>query len=227
MVPQASQADDDCLQVRKCVQGDSAALGDLRDRFHGTLRAILLARGANLTETEDILADLWADCVPDGGERPFLLEKFSGRCSLQSWLATVATRRWIDLKRKQVRRGEVSPHNPEQPDENALDRLPASEAPVSEDGLVDLLRESLKAAFASCEPDVLLLLRMVHVHGLTQREIGRMLGWHEAKVSRALSGAMEQIESDTLRELKKRDALLELTWQDFLDLCQTNQIGFI
>jgi RNA polymerase sigma factor (sigma-70 family) len=227
MVPQAGQIHDDCLQVQKCVQGDSAALGDLRDRFHGTLKAILLARGGNLTETEDILADLWADCVPDGGERPFLLEKFSGKCSLQSWLATVATRRWIDLKRKQARRPEASPHNPEQPDENAFDRLPASVAPVSEDALVDLLRESLKAAFEGCESEVMLLLRLVHIHGLTQREIGRMLGWHEAKVSRALSEAMEQIESDTLRELKKRDPWLELTWQDFLDLCQTNQIGFI
>ena len=46
-------------------------------------------------------------------------------------------------------------------------------------------------------------------------------------VSRLLSRAMEQIESDTLGELKKRDAWLELTWQDFLDLCQTHQIGFL
>ena len=54
-----------------------------------------------------------------------------------------------------------------------------------------------------------------------------MLGWHESKVSRALSQAMRQIQSDTLQELKKRDPLLELTWQDFVDLCQTQQIGFL
>ena len=31
-----------------------------------------------------------------------------------------------------------------------------------------------------------------------------MLGWSESKVSRLLSDAMVQIESDTLRELKRR-----------------------
>ena len=71
------------------------------------------------------------------------------------------------------------------------------------------------------------LLRLVYIHGLTQREIVRMLGWYESKVSRVLSQTMEQIQTHTLREVKKRDPWLELTWQDFLDLCETHQIGFI
>src|SRR5437867_6646166 len=84
---------DEQLQAQRCHQGDPGALAELRERFHGILAGILLTRGASRTETEDLLADLWADCVPGDDERPSLLEKFSGRCSLRSWLATVATNR--------------------------------------------------------------------------------------------------------------------------------------
>jgi hypothetical protein len=73
----------------------------------------------------------------------------------------------------------------------------------------------------------MVLLRLVYLYGLTQREIVRMLHWHESKVSRTLSEAMSHIERNTLRELKKRDPLLELTWQDFLSLCETEQVGFL
>ena len=38
---------------------------------------------------------------------------------------------------------------------------------------------------------------------------------------------MEQIETRTLRELKKRDPWLELSWQDFVDLCETYQVSFL
>jgi len=37
---------------------------ELREKCHNSLLGILLSRGANRTEAEDLLADLWADCVP-------------------------------------------------------------------------------------------------------------------------------------------------------------------
>jgi hypothetical protein len=30
-----------------------------------------------------------------------------------------------------------------------------------------------------------------------------------------------------MRQLKQLDPLLDLTWQDFVDLCETHQIGFL
>ena len=62
----------------------------------------------------------------------------------------------------------------------------------------------------------MVLLRLVYLHDLTQREIVRMLGWSESKVSRFLARAMKEIETHTLKELKKRDPWLELSWQDFV-----------
>ena len=209
------------------LPADPDALAALREQCHKQLLNILLARGARHTEAEDLLADLWADCVPGNAARPSLLEKFSGRCSLKTWLATVATNRLIDLRRRQTRRGETALADTSGGEGGALDRLAAPAASTSEGPLVELLRESLRAAFARCGREAMILLRLVYLHGLTQREAARMLGWSEFKVSRCLSEALSNIEMDTLRELKQRDAWLELTWQDFVALCETHEVGFL
>ena len=219
--------DGESLQVSKCRQGDVEALAELRDKCHPSLLGILLARGADRTEAEDLLADLWADCVPGNDERPSILEKFSGKCTLHGWLATVATNRWIDLKRKQGRRLAVDQNGSGSPERDHLADLEAAPSYTSEDTLVGLLRDALKAAFARCGPEARVLLRLVYLHELSQREIMNMLGWSESKVSRFLSRAMKEIETYTLAELKKRDPWLELSWRDFVDLCETHQVGFI
>ena len=213
-------------QVLRCQQGDPAALAELREKHHPSLVNILRARGATMDETEELLADLWGDCVPKENDEPALLDKFSGKCSLHAWLATVATRRWIDLKRKQVRHGETSlPARDGEGD--PLENLPAAVVEAQEDVLVELLRGSLRAAFAACSPTDLLMLRLVYLHGLSQRELMRMWGWSESKVSRELSHTMERIEQSTLQNLKQKDSWLDLTWQDFVDLCETHRVGFL
>lgn len=214
-------------QVRQCREGDPHALAGLREQCHPSLVNILLARGATRTEADDLLADLWADCVPGHADRPSLLEKFSGKCTLPGWLATVATNRWFDLKRKQSRRAHLSRDDSGDTGTDVFERLPAAAAGLKEDTLVDFLHASLQAAFARCSPEVIVLLRLVYLHDLTHREIVRMLGWSESKVSRFMSRAMSEIERHTLRELKRRDPWLELSWQDFVDLCETYQIGFL
>src|SRR5689334_10690581 len=138
------------LQVSRCCQGDVAALTQLRERCHGPLLGILLARGATRTEAEDLLADLWADCVPGQDDRPSILERFSGRCTVQGWLATVATNRWVDRKRKQSRFVDPGPDG--STENEYLTRMEAVSY-ASEDTLIKLLRDCLKAAFASCAPE--------------------------------------------------------------------------
>jgi RNA polymerase sigma factor (sigma-70 family) len=222
-----NHGNEEVLPVQRCQRGDPEALAQLREACQDGLRKVLLARGATLTETEDLLADLWADCVPGADDRPSLLEKFSGKCAVQAWLATVLTRRWIDLKRKQVRRGEVDHATFGDPKVDVMQRLPAPAVVETENALVVLLRDSLRAAIAGCPPHVMVLLRLRYLHNLTQRELARMLGWHEAKMSRTLSGALDQIQAAVLGEVRSRDPWLQLTWQDFLDLCESQDIGFL
>jgi RNA polymerase sigma factor (sigma-70 family) len=227
MSPPLCHLEGDLLQARRCQQGDVAALAALRHQLHDALLRILLSRGASRSETEDLLADLWSDCVPGDGGRSSLLEKFSGKCALLSWLATVATRRWIDLKRKQARYVEFGKADIEHLEAEPLNRLPAEPAVGTEDVLLNILLEGLRAAFSLCPPESMVLLRLRYVHGVSQREIVRMLGCHESKVSRVLSQALQDIETNALREVKRHDPWLDLTWQDFLDLCEARQIGFL
>jgi len=226
MSPPLGPLTDETALVSRCRRGNPEALAELRQGCHQTLVNILLSRGASRTEAEDLMADLWGECVPGPGDHPSLLEKFSGRCTLQGWIATVATNRWIDLKRRQERRGELALLEHAIGESNPVERLPAVSLTTKDEALVNLLRDSLGAAFALVPSESLVLLRLVYLHHLTQRELVRMLGWSESKVSRILSQAMRTIEQHTLKELKKRDAWLELTWQDFVDLCETHQIGF-
>jgi RNA polymerase sigma factor (sigma-70 family) len=227
MSSQASQLDNESLHVTKCRQGDPGALTELRGRFHPSLVAILLARGADRTETEDLLADLWADCVPGHDDRPSLLDKFRGNCSLQGWLATVATNRWIDRKRKQARHIAIDHNGSDEKGDEVQQNLDTARWNGPDQTVVTLLRGSLRAAFARCRPEARVLLRLVYLHELSQREMVRMLGWSESKVSRYLSRAMEEIETYTLAEVKKRDPWLELTWLDFVDLCEIHNVGFM
>jgi RNA polymerase sigma factor (sigma-70 family) len=220
------QLDDESLKVARCRQGDPDALAELREKCQSPLLGILLSRGADRTEAEDLLADLWADCVPGNDDRPSILEKFSGKCTLQGWLATVATNRWVDRKRKQSRYVIPGQNESGQSEHDYLARLEAASY-ASEDTLIALLRDCLKAAFALCGPEARVLLRLVYLYELSQREIVQMLGWSESKVSRFLTKAMEEIEKHTLSEVKKRDPWLDLTWQDFVELCETHQIGFM
>ncbi len=227
MCPQSGRADEDLLQVQRGREGDPGALAALRERCHSNLLNILVARGATRTEAEDLLADLWADCVPHADGRPSLLERFSGRCTVQGWLATVATRRWIDLKRRQAHQTDFYRSAAREGPQEAWERIPAASPPGREDVLVEMLRQSLRRAFSLCSAEAVVILRLVYLHDVTQREIVRMLGCSEAKVSRLLSSTMREIETTALAEIKRRDPWLELTWQDLLDLCQTEETGFL
>src|SRR5215475_12754527 len=137
MSSQTSQVHGESLQVRRCRQGDGEALAGLRERCQSALLGILLSRGADRTEAEDLLADLWADCVPGQDDRPSILEKFSGKCTLQGWLATVATNRWVDRRRKQSRFVDLSLDRSSETD--YIHRIEAVSY-VSDDTLIALLR---------------------------------------------------------------------------------------
>src|SRR5262245_37888570 len=129
-MPSPTSQSDALLPVLQCREGDPQALASLREQHHASLANILRARGASPTEVEDLLADLWADCVPGQANRPSLLEKFSGKCTLQGWLATVATNRWFDLKRKQARRIELSRNDATADESDAFENKPAAAARV-------------------------------------------------------------------------------------------------
>jgi RNA polymerase sigma factor (sigma-70 family) len=213
----SSSHEQDLNFAQSVLSANSAAAGTLRSRYHGRIVAVLCARGATATEAEDLVADLWSDCFAAPPNRQTLLGKYQGRCALESWLLTVATHRLIDLKRRQNFRVEIPAS--EGSSEDFFERRPQPESVPREESLQKLLRVAVRNAFSRRDSESILMLKLVHVHQLTQREISRMWGWHESKVSRTLEVARESIARDILLELKRTDPWLELRWEDFLELC--------
>ena len=223
----SAERDEVRFEIPQRLQDDPEWLARLQQEHHTFLRTVLIARGASQDEAEDLLEDLWGDCVGQDQDRPSLLEKYSRKCPIRSWLKTVAINRLLDLKRRQKHRGELPRVDSDDTDSNPFERLPAAASAESEGALVNLLKDTLQAAFAQCPADAMLMLRLVYLNGLSQREVCRMWGWSEFKVCRYMSKAMEEIETATLGELKKRDPWLELSWEDFVELCESHQIGFL
>jgi DNA-directed RNA polymerase specialized sigma24 family protein len=80
------------------------------------------------------------------------------------------------------------------------------------------MHSSLIRAWRNCAPDFRVMLQLIHVERLKQRDVAKVWGWSESKVSRALDAAMSQIREDTLRGISDFDLGEVLVWQDFIDL---------
>jgi len=211
-------ADPDILKVRAFLKGHSDLLGDLRQRYDPLLYTFLLGKGANHTEAVDLLADFWADCV-QSEQRNSLLGKFSERSSVKSWLMTILARRFFDLRRKQrVRRGnsfDAEGGNGLVFTDNSVEQV--------EELTLKLLRKCLQQAFYACPSEVMLMLQLVYVHEVTQRELARMWGWHESRISRRLKQGLQGIMRETLAALRQADPHLDFTWRDVVELCQREE----
>jgi RNA polymerase sigma-70 factor, ECF subfamily len=138
------------------------------------------------------------------GERRSHFRYFHGRSSLTTWLRAVLSQRHVDRLRS-VRR---------------LDPLPADESPnaiPSSVAVADpqwhryltLMRRAVMDAIARLAPRDRLRLNCYYAQDLTLAQIGRMLGEHEATVSRHLSRARREIREHVERDLHDRERMSE------------------
>lgn len=213
---------EDFALIEAALAGDEIAASTIRcPENNARLEAILRNRGASDTEAKDIIADLWTDCFDSREGRRPLLEKFSGKGSLNAFLTRTALNRLIDYKRRLKFRGELPSNRDEDRPGDAFDSLPGEERnDDSEDRLVGLLRDAMLASFSMIDPEKLVMLKLVKIHGIDQELAGKMWNCSQSKVSRNISAAMEEIRVTTISELKRIDPWLELRWEDFVGLCK-------
>jgi RNA polymerase sigma factor (sigma-70 family) len=205
--------------VQQCIEGNEDAIGELKKSLTPFLSKVLSSYGASRDEIDEILAQLWGDCLV--GPRP-LFHVFNGRSALKSWLTAISVNRWISVKRREAQHARavhILTIDAERPSNSG--RSPTSHPDSS---IIEILGPALRQAFASCDVEEVVLLQLVHMHGVTQREVAHLWKWHESRVSRHIKRAEAKIAELTLRAVKETDPYLELGWQDFMELCRCVEV---
>jgi len=197
----------DLVLATACAEGHDAAwehfVREHRPILYRSADALDPAGGArDLADT--LYADLYG--LDDrGGSRRSLFRYYHGRSSLATWLRAVLAQRHVDRLRAQRR---VEPLN----DTDHEPPAPTSRLTSDPDcqRLLSLVTAALSRAISRLSARGRLRLASYYAQGLKLAEIGRLLGEHEATVSRQLArtrrALRQDIEHDLRHEMKLGDA---------------------
>ena len=183
-----------------CIDGHDAAwehfVRELRPQLYGAARTIAGDEGRELADS--LYADLFGLTESDG-RRKSLLAHYHGRSRLLTWLRSVLVQRHIDRLRV-TRRLEPLPDE----EGNAPVRDPQPPADPERAGLIAHAQAAVNAAIDALEPKDRLRLRMYYGQDMTLAAIGRVLGEHEATVSRKLEKGRKTLRQHVERAMAGR-----------------------
>jgi len=187
---------EDLALAQGCALGREAAWQRFVAQFRNPLirSAQGLTRSAALGEelADTLYGELFGIAERDGA-RKSPLERYSGRGSLLSWLRAMMAQQRVNQYRKTYR-------------ETPLEEIePPAAVPVEpEPDALENLRVALPHALAGLSAEERFLLSAYYLDGHTLLEVSRVLGVHEATVSRKLKRATRQVRKDLLRALTAR-----------------------
>jgi RNA polymerase sigma factor (sigma-70 family) len=191
-----------------CSAGSSAAweffVAQFRQELYRAARAVTGGANAGDADARELADSLYAELYglrESEGRRRSLFDYFHGRSKLGTWLRAILAQRHVDAIR---RARKLEPLENETGGERAdiNERAAAAQTASAEMGAsraaagdppdpnraryLSLLQAALTAALGSLEPRDRLRLAYYYADERTLAEIGRLLGEHEATVSRKL-----------------------------------------
>jgi RNA polymerase sigma-70 factor len=182
---------EDLALARGCADGLDVAWEAFVDRHwrEVTRAARAIAGDADGEEIADaLLADLFARGEAGTPRRP-LFDYFHGRSRLATWLRALVSQRHVDRLRATRRLTTFEDGEAEawpSPDPSPEER------PAGLDGHVE---RALDRALSALDPRDRLRLAYYHADDLTLAAVGRLLGEHEATVSRKLQKTRDQLKA--------------------------------
>jgi RNA polymerase sigma-70 factor, ECF subfamily len=147
---------------------------------------------------DSLYADLFGTEERDG-KRASLFRFFSGRSSLATWLRAVLSQRHVDRQRAARR---LEPLVDDDDGGVAAPRAPSSSIDPDRVRLFPLLMRALRVAVARLDARDRLRLACYYSQDLTLAQTGRLLGEHEATVSRQLARSRRKIRDGVERHLR-------------------------
>jgi RNA polymerase sigma-70 factor, ECF subfamily len=200
---------EDLALASACVEGIEAAW----DHFVLEYRPVLyrsadaIDPGGGARELADsIYADLFGLQERDG-ERRSLFRYFHGRSSLATWLRAVLAQRQVDRVRSTRRLTALEPFEAQDAPPPPLITSPEPDPDVRR--FVALIKVMLLRALSVLRDRDRLRLGCYYRQDLTLAQTGRLLGEHEATVSRQLARSRKAIRTEVERLLKAEAHLTE------------------
>lgn len=189
-----------------CAEGQVSAWAYFIECHRPGLRAAARAiagddAGAELADS--IYAELYGLEERDGSRRS-LFDYFHGRSRLSTWLRSIIAQRNVDRARAAKRTRQL-----DDADEAVADlRAPGPHPSDPERArFARLAQGALAAAIRRLEPADRLRLASYYLQRLTLAQIGRLMGEHEATVSRKLDRIRRDLRSRVERELRETHKL--------------------
>ncbi len=193
---------DDLALACACMDGHDGAwehfIRELRPQLYHAARTIAGDDGRELADS--LYGELFGLPGKDG-ERRSLLAHYHGRSRLITWLRSVLVQRHIDRLRVTRR---LEPLDEEHAVGSAHAAAPAAVPDPERDGLVGHAQRALDSAIDALESKDRLRLRLYYGQDMTLAAIGRVLGEHEATVSRKLDKARRTLRSNVEGALAAR-----------------------
>ena len=190
----------DLVLARACAAGNERAWERLIVTHRQPLVRAAIAITGSETLGRDLADQLYAELyglTTRNGERRCPLLSYRGRGSLMGWLRTTLAQRHVDHLRRRRR---------EEPIEEALGEIgaPAPDpAPQTQAPQLSLLERAIEEALRESDAEERYVLAAYYLDGQTLLQIARVLGVHEATVSRKLRRATEGARKRVLRNLQR------------------------
>jgi RNA polymerase sigma-70 factor (ECF subfamily) len=186
----------DLVLARACAAGNERAWEHFVARCGQPLIRAAIAITGSETLGRDLADQLYAELYglnTREGERRCPLLSYRGRGSLMGWLRTTLAQRHVDYYRRNRREEPL-----DEMDAPAAD--PAPETPAAE---LSQLDRAIEDALRGRDAEERYLLAAYYLDEQTLLQIARVLGVHEATVSRKLKRATEDTKKRVLRNLER------------------------
>ncbi len=187
----------DLVLAMACAEGRERAWEHFMTVYGQPLTRSAIAISGNETVGRDLADAFYAELYglsTTEGKRKCPLESYRGRGSLLGWLRTTLAQRFVDHYRR-TRREEAL-------DEQRHDAQAADGSAAPEPNMVSALGEAIEGALSDQPPEERFLLASYYLDGRTLAEIGKLLGVHEATVSRRLKRTTDTVRKRLLKNLE-------------------------
>jgi RNA polymerase sigma-70 factor len=215
-----------------CSLGSPAAwdffVTQYRPELYRATRAIAGCAAGQDASARELADSLYADLYGLGeseGRRKSLFDYFHGRSKLGTWLRAVLAQRHVDEIRR-ARRTE--PLVNEAGEESMQIAAPGAADPRDDSertGNLAILQAALVAALGALDPRDRLRLAYYYADDRTLAEVGRLLGEHEATVSRKLERTRRDVHTRVEASLRQRSGMSEARVRLCLE-CATGEWPF-